>query len=62
MLASAYAQLRKVSFEVQNVNLAEIIAILEKHLGFLFNTLDVYLNVVGGFQFREPSCDLAVAM
>lgn len=29
MLASAYAQLRKVSFEVQNVNLAEIIAILE---------------------------------
>lgn len=36
MLASAYAQLRKVSFEVQNVNLAEIIAILEKSTNYTF--------------------------
>ena len=36
MLASAYAQLRKVSFEVQNVNLAEIIATLENLSNYTF--------------------------
>ena len=32
-----------------------LIAVLEKHLGMFFGTLDVYLNVVGGFQLDEPA-------
>lgn len=39
-----------------------IIAVLEKHLGLYYGTLDVFLNVVGGFRLDEPSGDLAVAL
>ena len=39
-----------------------LIAVLEKHLGLFFGTLDVYLNVVGGFQLDEPAGDLAAAL
>ncbi|MCC8111627.1 MAG: DNA repair protein RadA [Ruminococcus sp.] len=39
-----------------------LIAILEKHLGLFYGTLDVYLNVVGGFSLDEPAGDLAVAL
>lgn len=39
-----------------------LIAVLEKHLGLFFGTLDVYLNVVGGFKLDEPSGDLAAAL
>ncbi|MBQ8687900.1 MAG: DNA repair protein RadA [Ruminococcus sp.] len=59
---SGFASPRRTSNGIDYSRMTIIIAILEKHLGFLFNTLDVYLNVVGGFQLREPSGDLAVAM
>lgn len=39
-----------------------LIAVLEKHLGMFFGTLDVYLNVVGGFRLDEPAGDLAAAL
>ncbi len=42
--------------------LAIIIAVLEKRLGMFFGTLDVYLNVVGGFRLDEPAGDLSVAL
>jgi len=41
--------------------LAIIIAVLEKRLGMFFGTLDVYLNIVGGFRLDEPAGDLSVA-
>lgn len=59
---SGFASPRRTANGIDYSRMTIIIAILEKHLGFLFNTLDVYLNVVGGFQLREPSGDLAVAM
>lgn len=42
--------------------MAIIIAVLEKRMGMFFGTLDVYLNVVGGFKLDEPSGDLSVAL
>lgn len=42
--------------------LAIIIAVLEKRLGLFFGTLDVYLNIVGGFRLDEPAGDLPVAL
>lgn len=39
-----------------------IIAVLEKRLGIYMNSLDVYLNIVGGFKLDEPAGDLPVAM
>ncbi len=42
--------------------LAIIIAVLEKRMGMFFGTLDVYLNIVGGFRLDEPAGDLPVAL
>ena len=39
-----------------------LLAVLEKRLGLYFGTLDVYLNIVGGFRLDEPAGDLAVAL
>ncbi len=59
---SGFASPRRTADGIDYNRMSIIIAILEKHLGLLYNTLDVYLNVVGGFELREPSGDLAVAM
>ena len=42
--------------------MAIIIAVLEKRAGLFFGTLDVYLNIVGGFKLDEPAGDLPVAL
>lgn len=39
-----------------------IIAVLEKRVGFSFQNVDCYVNVVGGFDLKDPACDLAVAL
>jgi DNA repair protein RadA/Sms len=41
--------------------LALLLAVLDKRVNLTFAQLDVFLNVVGGVQLREPSGDLAVA-
>ena len=39
-----------------------ILAVLEKRLGLRFGVNDVYVNVAGGLELKEPSCDLSAAM
>lgn len=39
-----------------------ILAVLEKRLGLRFAINDVYVNVAGGLELREPSCDFAIAL
>ena len=39
-----------------------ILAVLEKRLGLRFSTSDVYANVAGGLELRDPSCDISAAM
>ena len=46
----------------QGVSGTCVTCMMEKHLGLFFGTLDVYLNVVGGFQLDEPAGDLAAAL
>lgn len=41
--------------------LALLLAVLDKRAGLPFAQLDVFLNVVGGVQLKEPGGDLAVA-
>ncbi len=41
--------------------LAMLLAVLEKRTGMFMGTLDVYLNIAGGFRLDEPAGDLAVA-
>ena len=47
-------------FDFNRLNI--IIAVLEKRLGIYMGSLDVYLNIVGGFRLDEPAGDLPVAM
>jgi DNA repair protein RadA/Sms len=35
---------------------------MEKRLGIFMGSLDIYLNIVGGFRLDEPAADLPVAM
>lgn len=39
-----------------------ILAVLEKRLGLRYGVDDVYVNVAGGLDIKEPSCDLAIAL
>ena len=42
--------------------LALLIAVLEKKVGFMLGSQDVYMNVVGGLRINEPSIDLGIIM
>lgn len=47
-------------FDYNRMNL--MIAVLEKRAGFFFGTLDIYVNIVGGLNLSETSCDLPVVL
>ncbi len=42
--------------------LALLIAVLEKKVGLMLGSQDVYMNVVGGLRINEPSIDLGIIM
>ena len=39
-----------------------LLAVLEKRAGYVFGSLDAYINVVGGLKLDEPACDLPIAL
>lgn len=47
-------------FDVNRLQL--LLAILQKRLQYDFSTLDVYINVAGGFELGERAADLPVAL
>ncbi len=59
---TSYAAPRRMAtgFDFNRLNI--LIAVLEKRLGIYMGTLDVYLNIIGGFRLDEPAADLPVAM
>lgn len=59
---TSYAAPRRMAtgFDFNRLNI--LIAVLEKRLGIYIGTLDVYLNIIGGFRLDEPAADLPVAM
>lgn len=59
---SSYSAPRRTAtgFDFNRLNI--IIAVLEKRLGIFMGTLDIYLNIVGGFRLDEPAGDLPAAM
>lgn len=59
---TSYSAPRRMAtgFDFNRLNI--IIAVLEKRLGIFMGSLDVYLNIVGGFRLDEPAGDLPVAM
>lgn len=59
---SGYAAPRRTAQGFDFSRLAIILAVLEKRAGLFYGTLDVYVNVVGGFRLDEPAADLPVAL
>lgn len=59
---TSYAAPRRMTtgFDFNRLNI--IIAVLEKRIGIFMGSLDIYLNIVGGFRLDEPAADLPVAM
>lgn len=53
---------RRTSTGFDYNRLSIILAVLEKRVGLIYSTSDVYVNVVGGFRLDEPAADLAVAI
>jgi DNA repair protein RadA/Sms len=52
---------QRVATGFDSRRLALLLAVLDKRAGLSYAQLDVFLNVVGGMQLREPAGDLAVA-
>jgi DNA repair protein RadA/Sms len=42
--------------------LLQLAAVLEKRAGLVLNRLDLYVNIVGGFDFTDPAGDLGIAL
>ncbi|GIP36228.1 DNA repair protein RadA [Paenibacillus sp. J2TS4] len=53
---------RRMSAGFDHNRLSLIIAVLEKRIGLVLQSQDVYLNVAGGVKLDEPAVDLAVAV
>ncbi len=53
---------RRVSNGCDANRLLQIIAVLEKRCGLLLARQDVYVNIVGGFEFADPAGDLALSI
>lgn len=59
---SPYPSPRRVANGWDYGRLLQIIAVLEKKVGLALNNLDVYINIVGGLDFNDPSGDLGVSV
>lgn len=59
---SGYSAPRRTSTGFDFGRLAIIIAVLEKRAGLFYGTLDVFVNIVGGFRLDEPAADLPAAL
>lgn len=51
---------RRVANGLDFQRVAMLLAVLEKRLGLRLGSADVFLNVVGGLEIREPAADLGV--
>ncbi|HEY9787089.1 MAG TPA: DNA repair protein RadA, partial [Candidatus Obscuribacterales bacterium] len=59
---SAFSNVRRVANGWDYNRLLQIIAVLEKKTGLYLSASDVYVNVVGGLEFSDPSGDLGISV
>lgn len=60
--ATGFGTPRRMSTGFDYNRMAMLLAVLEKRAGYFFNSMDTYINVVGGLRLDEPAGDLTVAM
>lgn len=59
---SGFGTPRRASSGIDYNRLNLLLAVLEKRAGYNMQNMDVYVNVVGGFELEETSIDLAVIL
>lgn len=57
-----YPAPRRVANGVDFNRLLQILAVLEKRVGLNLSKQDVYVNVIGGMDIKEPAADLGIAL
>lgn len=59
---TTYATPRRVANGLDYNRVLQIVAILERRIGFNFSKHDLYVNLVGGLSSYEPALDLSIAI
>lgn len=59
---SSYASPRRVATGVEYNRVLKVLAVLEKRVGLNFSKHDVYVNIIGGLDVKEPAADLGIAL
>lgn len=59
---TSYTSPRRVANGLDYNRVLQIIAILERRVGFNFSKHDLFVNLVGGLACDEPALDLSIAM
>ena len=59
---TSYTSPRRVANGLDYNRVLQIIAILERRVGFNFSKHDLFVNLVGGLSSYEPALDLSIAM
>ncbi len=59
---TSYPSPRRVSAGFEYNRLLQIIAVLEKRIGFNLSKHDIYVNTIGGIEIDEPAADLGIAL
>ncbi len=59
---ASYASPRRVANGLDYNRILQIIAILERRVGFDFSRHDIFVNLVGGLTCHQPALDLSIAM
>ncbi len=59
--STSYPSPRRTATGVGTNRLHQILAVLEKHMGFPLSRYDCYLAVAGGLEVEEPASDLGIA-
>jgi DNA repair protein RadA/Sms len=62
VVESQLAMPRRVAQGITVPRMQVLTAVLQKHGHIPLGTADVFVNVAGGFQIREPAADLGIAM
>ncbi len=62
VVESQLAMPRRVGRGISLPRIQLLTAVLQKHCGLPLGSMDVFVNVAGGFVVNEPGADLAIAM
>ena len=59
---SVFGAAKRKTAGVDANRVAMILAVLEKHCGYVLGDQDVFVNMAGGVRIMEPAADLAIAL